>query len=67
MRLETADCDDLYFFIMICNSIKSSPGYSHSLKQRKESKNLFIHEMTHKNHWDAAKDIRKKAALKIKR
>lgn len=60
MRLETADCDNLYFFIMICNSIKSSPGYSHSLKQRKESKNLFIHEMTYKNHGDAAKDIRKK-------
>lgn len=60
MRLENANCDNLYFFILICERIKSSPGYSHSLKQRKESKNLFIHEMIHKNHWDVAKDIRKK-------
>lgn len=36
MRLETADCDNLYSFIMICERIKSSPGYSHFLKQRKE-------------------------------
>lgn len=60
MRIETADCDNLYYFNLICERIKNSPGYSHSLKQRKESKNLFIHEMSHKNHGDAAKDIRKK-------
>ena len=37
MRLETADCDNLYSFILICERIKSSPSYSHFLKQQKES------------------------------
>ena len=36
MRIEIADCDNLYSFILICDSIKSSSGYSHFLKQRKE-------------------------------
>ena len=37
MRLENVNCDNLYSFNLICERIKNSPGYSHFLKQRKES------------------------------